>query len=384
MTVPTHYDAVVIGLGIMGAAALYQLSRKGIRVLGVDALGPIHHRGSSHGQTRIFRKAYWEGESFVPFLERSQAGWFDLQQNSPDPIVLPTGGIFIGQAESQLIRGSRETAQKCQIAHEDLIGKDISARFPAFSVASDTVAIYEPGAFMIFAEQARLRYLSLAVDNGAHISYGNPVRDVTPASGGTVRIDTGGSPIITRSAVLTVGAWVGRFLAEELGPLVTPMRVPVYELDIERGRSADFFPGKLPVFLYENAAGDLIYGLPKWRTADGGLRVGFHNRQLQPMDPMADRVPPAAAELQALWSGISPLLPAVRNTGRATACVYTISADEGFYLGRSTVLPGVVYASACSGHGFKFAPAIGEALSDLATMNGSALDLSPFSLNRPT
>ncbi len=380
-TAHTHYDVVVIGLGIMGASALYHLSRQGIRVLGLDSLGPVHHRGSSHGQTRIFRKAYWEGESFVPFLNRSHTGWLELHDRSHDPIMLPTGGLFIGQPNSRLIRGSRDTAQQCGIDHEYLLGQEISQRFPAFNVTDENVGLYEPGAFMIFAEQARLAYLSAAVEHSAHISYGNSVRGITASSGNTVRIETDGSPISTGAAVLTVGAWVGQFLTEELGPRVTPMRVPVFELDVDEP-AAEFFPGQLPVFLYEQPDDALIYGLPKWRTSDGGLRVGFHNRQLQPLDPSADRTAPAAAELHALWAGINPLLPAVRNSGRATACIYTVSADEGFYIGRSQALPGVAYASACSGHGFKFAPAIGQALCDLALDGHSTADLTPFSLDR--
>ncbi|WP_158675653.1 N-methyl-L-tryptophan oxidase [Nocardia stercoris] len=376
------YDVVVVGLGIMGASALYHLARTGLKVLGVEAHGPLNVLGSSHGQSRIFRRAYWEGEQYLPLLERSYAGWMELDGATHDTIAVRTGGLFVGSPDSKLVQGSRDTAVRGGIDHEYLDAGEITARFPAFRVADDAVAIYEPDALMLFADHARLNYLSRAGAAGAEIVYGRTVRALEPASGGALTVRGAGWEVGCGTVVLAVGGWIGRFLPGEIAPLVTPMRIPVYEFDVAESVERDHLPGRFPVFLYEHTDGALVYGLPKWQMVDGGLKLGFHNRQLSPMDIDSGRRPPADAERLELWQTIRPLLPGVRSTGRGTSCVYTMSRDESFLIGRSRELPGVVYASACSGHGFKFAPGIGEVLAQLATEGRSTVDISAFGPER--
>jgi sarcosine oxidase len=376
------YDVVVIGLGIMGASALFHLSRRGVRVLGVEAHGPSHHLGSSHGQTRIFRRAYWEGQQYLPLLERSYAGWLRLDDATYDTIALKTGGLFVGPPASRLVRGAGDTATRWGIDHEHLDADEVSSRFPAFRVRDDAAAVYEPDALMLFADQARLSYLSQAAAAGAHLAYGQSVNAVETVGEGAMTVSGDGWQVGCGAVVLSVGGWVGRFLPREIAPFVTPMRIPVYELDVAPSSEPDHLPGRFPVFLFEDSAGALVYGLPKWRAHGGGLRLGFHNRQLSPLDPDSDRRPPSDAERDELWQTIRQLLPGVRSTGRATSCVYTMSRDESFFLGRSQELSGVVYASACSGHGFKFAPAIGEVLAQLALDGRSTVDISAFGSDR--
>ncbi|WUW20661.1 N-methyl-L-tryptophan oxidase [Streptomyces sp. NBC_01463] len=375
------YDVVVVGLGIMGASALARLSRLGVKALGIEAHGPVHGMGSSHGETRIFRRAYWEGEQYAPLLQRSYDGWAELGEATSDTIALKTGGLFIGSRDSTLVQGSRETAQRCGIEHEFLDAREITERFPAFRVPEDAVAVHEPDALMLFAERARLGYVTQAVQHGAHLAYGRTVRALHRTSGGSTTVSGDGWQVSCGAVVLTTGGWIDRFLPGETGHLVTPMRIPVYELDVAETDGRAHEPGRFPVFLHEETDGALVYGLPRWR-ADGGLKLGFHNRQLTPLDVDKARRPPSEAERHELWSAIRGLLPGVRSTGRATSCVYTMSRDESFLIGRSGEREGVVYASACSGHGFKFAPGIGEALAQLALGQPTTVDLSAFAPGR--
>ena len=376
------YDVVVIGLGFMGTAALAQLAERGVRALGVEARGPMHDQGSSHGQTRIFRRAYWEGEQYGPLLDRSYEGWLALHAESSDSIVARTGGLFIGQPGSTLVQGSLETAERCGIAHEYLQDLDVVRRFPAFNAPEGSVGVYEPDAMMLFAEAARLAYLSRAVAGGADVVYDHPVRSLKRSSGGAVTVLGDDWQVSCGTVVLAAGGWIGNFLPEEIGPLIKPMRIPVFDLDVEVARARHHQVGQFPVFLYEAVDGSLIYGLPEWRV-DGGVKVGFHNRQLVSVDLDRDkRRPPTELERHELWRAIRTLLPGVSSTGRGTSCIYTMSQDEGFLIGRSTEIESVVYASACSGHGFKFAPAIGEALGQLAVDGQSTVDISAFSPDR--
>ena len=376
------YDVVVVGLGIMGASALYHLSRRGVRALGVEAHGPLNDLGSSHGHTRIFRRAYWEGEQYVPLLNRSYAGWMQLDATAHDPIAVKAGGLFVGPPGSKLVQGSRDTAVRCGINHEYLDAGEISRRFPAFRVPQDAVAVHEPDALMLFADRARLHYLSQATAAGAHLVFGRTVRGLKPAAAGSSTVFGDGWQVGCGAVVLAAGGWIGGFLPGEIAPLIRPMRIPVYELDLAESAEPDHRLGRFPVFLYEDAQGALVYGLPRFEAVDGGLKLGFHNRQLSPVDLEGERRPPTEAERLELWEAVRTLLPGVRSTGSGRSCVYTMSRDESFFIGRSKELEGVVYASACSGHGFKFAPGIGEVLAQLALDGSSALDVSAFSPER--
>ncbi len=339
----------------------------------------MHAQGSSHGQTRIFRRAYWEGDTYAPLLERAHAGWLQLDENSRDAVLARTGGLFVGYPDSQLVQGSRATAQRCAIEHEYLGAPEIAERFPAFRVDAELVGVHEPGAFMLFADRARLNYLSLAVEGGAQLRYGQTVRSIRREAGGTLTLLGDGWQVNCAAVVLAAGGWIKEFLPDEVGPLVTAMRIPVFEFDLEPATEAVHRADRFPVFLYEGRDGALVYGLPKWHDVGGGLKIGFHNRQLSPTELDAQREPPTEAERLALWRAINGLLPGVRSAGTGTACVYTMSMDESFIIGRSQHLDGVVYASACSGHGFKFAPGIGEVLAQLALDGRSDLDISPYS-----
>jgi sarcosine oxidase len=376
------YDVVVIGLGILGASTLFHLSRQGVKGLGIEAGGPLHELGSSHGQTRIFRRAYWEGEQYVPLLNRSYTGWMELHDSMDDTIAVKTGGLFVGSPASKVVQGSLDTARRCGIDHEVLSADEVSKRFPAFHTSEDSVGVYEPDALMLFADRARLGYLSQAAGNGAHLAHGRTVRSLTSESGGAVTVAGDGWQVSCGTVVLAVGGWIGGFLPEEIAPLVTPMRIPVYEFDVAEEHERDHLPARFPVFLYEDAAGALVYGLPKWHAVDGGLKLGFHNRQLSPTDIDSDRRPSTEAERLEVWQAIKELLPGVRSTGHGKSCVYTMTADESFLIGRSRELDGVVYGSACSGHGFKFAPGIGEVLAQLALGEPTAVDISAFHPSR--
>ena len=381
MQIRNTYDVVVIGLGIMGAATLFYLTRLGVKALGIEARGPLHAAGSSHGDSRVFRRAYFEGDPYAPLLNRSLAAWTELAASCAEPISVRTGGLFIGKQGSALVQGSLDTAQRCNIAHEVLNGAEIAKRFPAFKVTESMQGVHEPDAMMLFADTARLAYLSLAAAGGAELSYGNEVK-VLKQSTGSVVIGGEDWQLNAGAAVLTMGPWNGQFLPEDLGSLVTPMRIPVYRFDVAAAAERKHRIGKLPVFIVEDDQGALLYGLPQWRDVKGGLKVGFHNRQLSAINLAAPRQQPDEAERHEMWQATKAVLPAVQNTGDATTCIYTMSRDSSFLIGRSRAMPNVVYASACSGHGFKFAPAIGEALADMSIECQPVLDLSAFDASR--
>lgn len=375
-------DVVVIGLGIMGAATVARLAERGVDVLGLDAGEPAHTAGSSHGPTRIFRRAYWEGGTYVPLLERAYAGWRELDADGAGggPVVLSTGGLFVGAATSRLVSGSRQTAEEHGIAHEVLAAHEVRRRFPAFHVRDGEVGLVEPDALMLAAPTARTAFLARAVRAGARLAHGRRVRSLT-GTGSGVRVGGDGWEVTCARVVVAAGGWAAQLLPDDLAGVVRPRRIPVFELDVDPRAASAHAPGAFPVFLVEADDGSLVYGLPPWRPG-AGVRIGFHNRQLSDVDPDAPRAPATTAERHEVWQAVRRVLPGLRPTGSGAACVYTMTPDESFLIGESRTLPGVAYVSACSGHGFKFAPAIGEAVSELVLDGRSTVDLTPFDVAR--
>jgi sarcosine oxidase len=375
-------DAVVIGLGIMGAAALFHLARLGLKVVGIDARGPSHVEGSSHGDTRIFRRAYWEGEHYVPLLNRAFDGWLALNEATDQEVCHRTGGLFLGSPKSALVRKSLKTARNCGIEHEALDATEIRARFPAFQIGDDVEGVFEPSALMLFAERARLAFLRQAVAAGATIAYGEPVTAISRKGRESLAVEGRGWSIHCGKAVVTAGAWLPRLLPSDVGAILRPQRIPIFWFDPVPGSAANFAVDRFPLFLLETADGSLVYGLPKWRDVRGGVKIGFHNKQLSDVDLDQPRPPARREEADELWQAFNLTLPGLVREARGTSCIYTMTPDENFIIDRSAEIEDVVFASACSGHGFKFAPAIGEALAQIAANGHSAVDLAAFSLGR--
>jgi len=361
------YDVVVVGLGIMGAATVAELARRGARVAGVEARGPTHVRGSSYGDARIFRKAYWEGEHYVPLLDRAEAGWLRLNETSGRALAVATGGLFIGSARAGVVRGSEATAQRWGIPHAKLVGREVSRAFPAFEIGEDYEAIHEPEALMLRADDARLALLTNAVSHGAHLFHGQSVAEIV-GDGASLRVSAGGLVLRCDRAVLASGPWIGRMLSRELGPFARPHRIPVYWFQLRDPSDIRYRVGQCPVFLYEEEGGSIIYGCPASGELDGGgLKVGFHNRQLSACDPEMPNPGVTRDEIDEMWSIASVFLPGIKRDGaRGMPCIYTMSPDEDFIVGRSDAEPRLSYVSACSGHGFKFAPGLAEILADLS------------------
>ena len=378
-----QFDIVIIGLGIMGSAALWNLSRSGLRIAGVESGGPLHTKGSSHGRTRIFRRAYWEGEAYLPLLNLAHMGWERLQSSSDKPLLVRTGGVFIGQRTTNIVRGSLLTAQQGNIAHESWDAATLRRHLPQFQVSDDMHAVFEPGAYSIAAEDARLHMLTEAVGNGAEIRFGESVESLHGTGDGVCVTLKSGLRIDAGAAIVTIGPWIARKLLAELGPCVTPNRVPIFWFKPRSGAESRFEAEHFPVFLYECGDGALLYGIPSGASGEAGVKIGFHNRQQFPGHPDSAAPPIDDAISGQIASYVSRIFPdLLPQPVKGTWCFYTMSIDESFLIGESEEFPSVYYASACSGHGFKFATGIGEVLACLAQKQASPVDIGCFHRGR--
>lgn len=354
------YEVAIIGLGAMGSAAAWHLSRRGYRVLGMDAYHRGHDRGSSHGRTRIIRQAYYESPDYVPLVRRSYELWRTLEEESGRALLTVTGGIYLGRPEAGLVAGALASARQHGIPHEELDAAEIRRRFPAFHLPDDFIGLYEPGAGLLDPEACVAALLDLAAARGAELHHEEPVRRWWIDGDGVV-VETERERYRAGRLVLAAGAWIGRLLADLRLPLEI-WRILHVHFEPERD---DLFPaGRYPFALWEIPEG--IYSA--FPALPGqGVKFGRHDTG-EVCTPETARREVRPDEVESLRAMLNRFLPGAGGQVLWTlTCLYTMTPDHHFIIDHHPQHPQVVYASACSGHGFKFAIVVGEILADLAT-----------------
>lgn len=373
---PERYDVVVVGLGAAGASAVLHLADRGLRVLGLDRFHPPHDQGSTHGESRMIREAYFEHPLYVPLVQRAYEGWEALEDRAGRTLLHRTGGIMIGPPDGELVRGSRESARRHGLPYEELSAAEVRTRFPALRPGAGMVGILEGRAGILDPEGCVEAFLAEATRAGAELLYGTAVTGWRPVRGGFAVRSPGGEARASR-LLLTAGPWTA--------DLVPDLHLP---LEVERmvqywfepaGRDEELEPGRCPVYAWEDPPAPFWYGFP---TREGAVKVGFHYGG-ERCHPDRVRREVAPSEVEAMRDVLRRYMPAAAGRlRRASTCLYTNTPDHHFLVDFHPDHPGVLIASACSGHGFKFATVLGEILADLLTDGEAAFDLAPFRLGR--
>jgi sarcosine oxidase len=369
-------DVVVIGLGAMGSAALYHLANRGLRVAGIERFEPGHDRGSSHGISRIIRLGYFEHPSYVPLVRSAIPLWRALEEKSGTGLLQVTGIIEIGAPNDALIKGTLRSAQAHALVHEVLDAKAVMRRFPSFRLSSDMIGVLQPEGGVLAAEPAVHAHLALAKAAGAEVRTRETVRAIEPATG-SVRIVTDSAIITSAQVIVTAGPWVKSLLPHLSVPLRVTRQVVCWFAPSD---TAMFARGHFPVFMLEQHAG-IFYGFPT--DQKGGVKFAKHHHNDESADPDAGARPACSADEDLLREVLAKHLPAANGKLLdAQTCLYTMAPDGDFIIDRLPGQPEIIVASPCSGHGFKFAPVIGEILADLATTGATRHDISRFRLAR--
>lgn len=354
-----RYDAIVVGVGGMGSAALYHLASAGLRVVGLEQFEVAHDRGSSHGESRIIRLAYFEDPRYVPLARRSFELWHALERESGERLFTRTGGLDGGPEDDPIFQGALESCRRHGLAHEVFDGRRLNERFPVFRMPPDHHFVLQPDAGSLDPEGGVEAHTRMAEAMGAELRTGVQVEG-WEAEGEGVRVHlVDGPDLLGERLVLTAGAWS----SDLLGAIAAPhLRV---ERQIVAWTSpqdpAAFGPDRLPVFNIQVAGGH-HYGFPA--LSGRGPKIGRFGHLLEEVHP--DRLSrEATAADRALLQGFSDLY--LRGAGpivETSPCMFTISDDTHFIVDRIPDTP-VVIGCGFSGHGYKFTPVIGEAIAAL-------------------
>jgi sarcosine oxidase len=366
------HDVAVIGLGAMGSAAALELARRGVDVIGFDRFTPPHILGSSHGDSRIIREAYFEHPVYVPMVQRAFELWRELERASGGTLLRSTGGLMIGAPDSTLVAGALRSAQVHRLQHALLQADALRARFPMLDPEPHMVGVWEPRAGVLAPEACLGAQLEQAQRRGAALHFDQPV-DRWQADGGHIGVFTAHGRYRARQIIISAGAWVNSLLPQ----LPLPVRIERQALHwFAPARDADAFaPERCPIHLWQFDDGRFFYGFPDFGA---GVKLAFHHGgEITSAEGVRRDVGPD--EVDAVRAALKRFVPAADGPCRASVvCLYTNAPDEHFWIDRHPAQANVWVASPCSGHGFKFAPVIGEILADLVQHKRPRFDLELF------
>jgi len=348
------YDAIVLGLGGVGSAAAYHLALAGHKVLGLDQFSPPHQRGSSHGETRIIRKAYFEHESYVPLLCRAYELWHDLEQQVGRRLLHLTGLIEIGPENGTIIPGIRNSAARFELPIEEMTMRDAIRRYPSIRGNDSWRVIIEKDAGYLLVEACVDAHLKLAQQLGATMTMNQSVIDWQPSGSGVV-VRTRDTEYHAGHLVVAAGPWAGRVL-KQYGTSLTVLRKHLYWYETD---SSDYLETNgFPCFFYETPMG-YFYGFPE--RDSHGLKLAQHSGGEAVLDEIDGKHFVDAVDQQSVESFLQAYLPQVSHRmTRTVGCYYTMTPDEHFIVDSLPNHPQVVVVAGLSGHGFKFTSVLGE------------------------
>jgi sarcosine oxidase len=371
-----HYDAIVVGLGAMGSAAAWRLARRGLRVLAFDSYTPPHTLGSTHGRSRIIREAYFEHPSYVPFVRRAYELWEETEHEAGEQLFLRTGGLMIGRPDGEIVAGALASARDHEIEHELLSADEIRERFPVLVPARDMVGLLERRAGILKPELCVQSQIRLAMGAGAGLRLNERVEQWSADSWGVEVHTASGGIHRAERLVLAAGPWVGGLLQGYDVPLEVERQVMFWFDPVE---SAGFAPEDCPIVVWDDPDGPAFYTFP---DLGDGVKIAIHHGGTTTNPQEVDRIPGPPDEAAARTL-LARFLPAGNGLLLdAAVCLYTNTPDGHFIIDRLDDDGRVVLASPCSGHGFKFASAVGEAVAALVTGEPPPVDISLFRLDR--
>ena len=371
------FDVAVAGLGGMGSAIAAHCASRGASVIGFEQFEPAHDLGASHGKTRMIRKAYFEDPAYVPLVLRAYELWRKLEKEAGGELLQITGVLSVGPPGSEIISGTLRAADRHDLAVKAWSRREVIKRYPILRMLPDELAVFESDGGVLRPEAAVRAHLKVAEAAGAKLRFKTIMERWEGTNNGIEIILDDGTRILARSLVLAIGPW----FQETLGALGVPLR-------IQRNVQAWFSPatsayehGRFPGFLVNREGLPApLYGFPDFGD---GVKAAFHGLgDLTSADEVERHVDPAR-DVDPIVRAMEDWMPGATQTFRgAKPCLYSLTPDGHFVIDRHPENAKVILCGGFSGHGFKFAPVVGEIGADLALEGGSRHQIDFLSLRR--
>ena len=371
-----QFHTIVVGVGGVGSPTVYELAKRGKRVLGLERFDVPHDMGSSHGHTRIIRLAYYEHPSYVMLLRRAYELWREIQAHVGEQLLHITGSLDAGPSDSWVFKGSLQSCLEHGLPHEVLTGKEITQRFPGYKLPHETLAVLQPDGGFLVPERCIVSYAEAAQALGAEIHGRERVLEWQPI-GERVRVTTDRDVYEADRLVITAGAWNSTLL-DCLDGLLEPERQVLAWL--QPSRPEYFAAERFPVFNLLVPEGR-YYGFPIHRIP--GFKFGRYHHLEEFIDPEGIDREPNLRDEQVLRDLAERYFPdGAGPTMTLKSCMFTNTPDHHFIIDLHPHYPQVSFTSPCSGHGFKFASVIGEIMADLAERGETRHNIDLFRLDR--
>ena len=375
-------DVIVVGCGGFGAASLFCLVERGVSVIGIDQYQPPHHQGSSHGETRIIRKAYFEHPNYVPLLLRAYELWHELATTQSTDLYVPSGLLLFGPDNGEVVAGATQSALQHGLSLETIPTDTLKVQYPQFHIPDDFVCVFEAQAGYLKVERCVEAYLNAAVESGQRL--GKPPQILTNHRVISVRGAAGhvdvtlddGTRLSAGALVMCAGAWTGQLLPD-YARWITLKRKMQFWYPVQS--DAKELWASSSAYLFDLPDG-CFYGFP---STDGRtIKVCEHSGGLSIQHPSDSQQSVSEAERKPVNEFVRRTLRGVEDhVARSLPCIYSMSPDGHFLLDQLPDLSMVV-AAGFSGHGFKFTSVIGEAIADLITTGRSTLPIEFLSRSR--
>lgn len=373
-----RYDVIILGLGAMGAATAMQLTKRGLRVLGLEQFDFAHDKGSSHGQSRIIRLSYFEHPDYVPLLQRAYENWRTFEADTGAQLLHEVGGIYLGPPDGLFISGSLSAAQKYNLPHEQLTRQQVIDRFPMFHLPQHMTGMYEPRAGYVLTEPTIKACIDTALSSGADLRSNTPVRQWSADQHG-VTVHTDNETWHADHLIICAGPWTSGIVAD----LGVPLKVTRQTLGWFQPQNPDrFTPSTFPIWAMEDGRGGLAYGFPSMQDDQLRVKVARHVPG-SACDPDTVNRATTEADHTQLQQLIDQIMPDEASPLiECKTCMYTMSADEHFIIDKHPHHGNVTIGCGFSGHGFKFVSVVSEILADLATNGSTSLPCEFLRLSR--
>lgn len=371
-----RYDVIVVGLGAMGGAAAYHCAKRGARVLGLDANPPHHRLGSSHGATRAIRETYFEAPEYVPLAQRAFDLWRELEAETGTPLLSTSGALYVAPERHTLLNGVVVAAERHGLEIERVSRQDMKTRYPGFALPLGWEGVYEPRGGVLQAEACLQSHIDLARHYRADLRFGLAARSWQQTASEGVVVETDEGTFRAEAVILTLGPWACDAFHDLDLPL-TGQRVTV--VHFEAAKPSYYDPADMSVYFWATPEG-VFAGFPHFDHE--GVKINRHDAG-ELCTPPTVRRDVSDADIREVANFVDKYMPyANEGVRKSLVCLYTMTPDNHFIIDRHPGFHNLAYATGFCGHGFKFAPVVGEILGDLVLAGQTSHPIGFLSASR--